>query len=255
MDTSLHTHPIAIFNDNYIWVMHNQQHAIIVDPGDAQVVIAFLQAQALQPVAILITHHHHDHVGGITALVDNYSIPVYGPAQENIPHRTHPLIEGDTLYIAELDVSFNVLDTPGHTAGHIVYYGADSLFCGDTLFGCGCGRLFEGTPAQMLNSLNKLAQLPPATAIYCAHEYTLNNIAFALTIEPENPALHQRLKHDQALRHQHLPTLPSTIAIEQATNPFLRCHLASLQHSMSYAHSANHRLATFTAIRKLKDQF
>ncbi|MEQ1667575.1 MAG: hydroxyacylglutathione hydrolase [Sulfuriferula sp.] len=255
MDTPLHTHPIAAFSDNYIWAMHNQQHAIIVDPGDAQVVIAFLQAHALQLVAILVTHHHHDHVGGIAVLLDKYPVPVYGPAHENIPHRTHPLTEGDTLHIAELGLSLSVLDIPGHTAGHIAYYGAGSVFCGDTLFGCGCGRLFEGTPAQMLNSLDKLVQLPPDTAVYCAHEYTLNNIAFALTLEPDNVALQQRAQHDQALRQQQLPTLPSTIAIEQATNPFLRCHLASLQHKMGFPPSAASTLATFSAIRTLKNQY
>lgn len=255
MDTPLHTHPIAAFNDNYIWAVHNQQHVIIVDPGDAQVVIAFLQAHALQLAAILVTHHHHDHVGGIAALLDKYPVPVYGPAHENIPHRTHPLTEGDALHIAELGLSLSVLDIPGHTAGHIAYYGAGSVFCGDTLFGCGCGRLFEGTPAQMLNSLDKLAQLPPDTAVYCAHEYTLGNIAFALTLEPDNLALQQRALHDQLLRHQHLPTLPSTIAIEKATNPFLRCHLASLQHKMGFPLGTASTLATFSAIRTLKNQF
>ncbi|BBP01132.1 hydroxyacylglutathione hydrolase [Sulfuriferula nivalis] len=253
MDTHLHIHPIPAFKDNYIWIIHNNQHAIVVDPGDAAVVLAYLIKHQLNLTAILITHHHHDHIGGIAKLVDTYAVPVYGPALENIPHRTHALREGDIVHIASLNLNLKTLDIPGHTAGHIAYYGANSVFCGDTLFGCGCGRLFEGTPAQMLASLSKLAQLPADTAVYCAHEYTLSGINFALTLESENVALQQRLQHDQALRDQDLPTLPSTLAIEKATNPFLRCHLPSIQIRMGFAINADNTLATFTAVRTLKD--
>jgi hydroxyacylglutathione hydrolase len=253
MDTPLHIHPIPAFQDNYIWTIHNDQHAIVVDPGDDAVVIAYLTKHQLNLTAILITHHHHDHIGGITKLVDTYTAPVYGPAQESIPHRTHALREGDIVHIASLNLNLEILDIPGHTAGHIAYYGANSIFCGDTLFGCGCGRLFEGTPAQMLASLSKIAQLPADTAVYCAHEYTLSGITFALTLEPDNAALQQRLQHDQNLRNQHLPTLPSTLAIEAATNPFLRCQLPSIQSKMGFAINNDNTLATFTTVRALKD--
>lgn len=253
MDTLLHIHPIPAFKDNYIWIIHDKQHAVVVDPGDSAVVTQYLAAHQLSLVAILITHHHHDHVGGVAKLVDTYPVPVYGPALEAIPCQIHPLQDGDVVYIASLKLNFKVLDIPGHTAGHIAYYGANSIFCGDTLFGCGCGRLFEGTPAQMLASLNKLAQLPPNTAVYCAHEYTLSGINFALTLEPDNTALQQRAQSDQALRHQHLPTLPSTIALEKATNPFLRCHLPGIQSRMGFSANAVNTLATFTAVRTLKD--
>jgi hydroxyacylglutathione hydrolase len=253
MDTPLHIHPLPAFKDNYIWIIHNNQHAIVVDPGDDAVVTAYLTKHQLSLAAILITHHHHDHIDGIAKLVNIYSASVYGPAQENIPHRKYALNEGDIVRIAPLNLNFEILDIPGHTAGHIAYYGANSVFCGDTLFGCGCGRLFEGTPAQMLASLSKLTQLPEDTAVYCAHEYTLSGINFALTLEPDNVALQQRLQHDQTLRNQDLSTLPSTLAIEKATNPFLRCHLSSIQNRMGFNIGSGNTLATFTAVRTLKD--
>lgn len=257
MNTSLHITPIAAFSDNYIWVIHNQRHAVVVDPGDANAVSAYLRTHNLSLSAILITHHHHDHTGGNEALVRAFSVPVYGPARESIPQLTHPLTEGSTIRFEELGLELQVLDVPGHTAGHIAYYADNMLFCGDTLFGCGCGRLFEGTPAQMLASLTKLGQLPANTSVYCAHEYTLGNIAFALTLEPDNPALQARAKTD----HEHLaagrPTLPSTIAMELATNPFLRCHLPSLHNAAERAagHSIIDTIEVFSTLRLLKNDF
>ncbi|NOT17582.1 MAG: hydroxyacylglutathione hydrolase [Sulfuriferula sp.] len=251
MNPRLHISPIPAFQDNYIWAIHDDRHAAVVDPGDAVAVLDFLQQHQLTLTAILITHHHHDHVGGIAALLAHGAVPVYGPALEPIPHLSHPLREGQHIHLEALDADFQILDLPGHTLGHIAYYGINSAFCGDTLFGCGCGRLFEGTAAQMLNSLSKLARLPAATAVYCAHEYTLSNITFALTLEPDNLALQQRHTRDSDLRAHQQPTLPSTIAIELASNPFLRCHLPKLQHVFN----TDNTLATFTAMRLLKDNF
>jgi hydroxyacylglutathione hydrolase len=217
---------VPAFKDNYLWVIHNESHAAVVDPGDAIPIINFLTANNLTPAAILTTHHHADHVGGVEALLDFYNlrgtIPVYGPAHERIPARTQALQEGNI--VSELGLSFDVIDVPGHTAGHIAYYAKNEgwLFCGDTLFACGCGRLFEGTAAQMQSSLAKLKTLPPSTIVYCAHEYTMANIKFALAVEPANRALQARAKTDAARREKNIPTVPFTIENEIATNPFLR---------------------------------
>jgi len=217
---------VPAFKDNYLWVIHNESHAAVVDPGDATPIINFLTANNLTLTAILTTHHHADHVGGVEPLLDFYNmrgtIPVYGPAQEHIPARTEALHEGSV--VSELGLSLDVIDVPGHTAGHIAYYAKNEgwLFCGDTLFACGCGRLFEGTAAQMQSSLAKLKALPPSTIVYCAHEYTMANIKFALAVEPANRALQARAKTDAARREKNIPTVPFTIANEIATNPFLR---------------------------------
>ncbi len=217
---------VPAFMDNYLWVIHNDTQAAVVDPGDATPIINYLTANHLTLVAILTTHHHTDHVGGVDALLDFYNlrgtIPVYGPAHERIPARTQALHEGNI--VSELGVSFDVIDVPGHTAGHIAYYAKSEgwLFCGDTLFACGCGRLFEGTAAQMQSSLAKLKALPPDTIVYCAHEYTMANIKFALAVEPENKALQARAKTDAARREKNIPTVPFTIENEIATNPFMR---------------------------------
>lgn len=257
MNTDLHISPISAFKDNYIWVIHNHSHAAVIDPGDAEVVIAFLQRHQLTLTSILITHHHHDHTGGNAALVKLFNVPVYGPAHESIPYLSQAVQEGNTISLKEFALDLQVLDVPGHTAGHIAYYTGSMVFCGDTLFGCGCGRLFEGTPAQMLASLTKLSQLPATTRIYCAHEYTLNNIAFALSIEPDNPALlaraktdHERIKHGQ-------PTLPSNITLELATNPFLRCHLPDLRRyaEQTAAKPVDTVVEVFGLLRSLKDEF
>jgi len=215
--------PLRAFKDNYIWALRNQRYAAVVDPGDAQPVLDFLQRERLELCAILATHHHPDHVGGVGALLAHRRVPVYGPRGEPISTLTHPVGEADAITIPELDLRFSVLDIPGHTRAHIAYYGADSVFCGDTLFACGCGRLFEGTPPQMAASLAKLAALPDATLVYSGHEYTLANIDFARAVEPGNSELAARAAREAEKRGRGLPTLPSTIGHEKKTNPFLRC--------------------------------
>jgi hydroxyacylglutathione hydrolase len=215
--------PLRAFKDNYIWTLRDQRSAAVVDPGEAGPVKEYLAREGLSLAAILATHHHPDHVGGIAELVRAKRVPVFGPKGEPIPELTHPLGEGDTVTIAELGASFSVLDIPGHTRAHVAYYGLGSLFCGDTLFACGCGRVFEGTAEQMVASLAKLAALPDATQVYCGHEYTLANIKFARAVEPGNAELAAREARAQKLRDAGLPTLPSTLGEERATNPFLRC--------------------------------
>lgn len=214
--------PVPAFEDNYLWLLVSGKQAAVVDPGDASPVLAYLAQHGLALCAILCTHHHGDHVGGIRTLLKQFDVPVYGPAHETIPGCTHPVAEGDTVKIPELGLEFSVIDVPGHTSGHVAYYGAERLFCGDTLFACGCGRLFEGTPETMYASIAKLARLPDATLMYCAHEYTLDNIRFAKKVEPDNPDLIQREADDRATRARHLPTVPSTLGLEKRTNPFMR---------------------------------
>jgi hydroxyacylglutathione hydrolase len=253
----LHIVPVRAFTDNYIWIIHDRCHAAVVDPGDAAPVLDFLRRENLQLVAILNTHHHNDHVGGNAALLREFPVPVYGPAHESIPTLTHRLREGDNVQLAEFPLSFNVLDIPGHTAGHIAYYGANLLFCGDTLFACGCGRLFEGTPQQMHASLQKLAGLPDETQVYCGHEYTLANIHFARAVEPGNQALLELEAAMKKLRKQDIPTLPSTLMREKATNPFLRCNqLEVIQSAGNYlGASLPDPVSVFAAIRSWKNDF
>lgn len=219
---------VPAFSDNYLWLIHDGSNAVAVDPGDAGPIMAALDAHKLSLTAILLTHHHPDHVGGVEALlrhVNDPNFPVYGPSREEIAGVTVRLNEGDKVEIGAPQLSFDVLDVPGHTSGHIAYVEREQgwLFCGDTLFACGCGRLFEGTPAQMTDSLAKLAALPPETLVYCAHEYTVGNVRFALAAEPGNRALQARLATEEEKRAQNKPTVPSTIGLEKHTNPFLRC--------------------------------
>lgn len=229
---SLEITPIPAFNDNYIWLLqhHGNKRVSVVDPGDAAPVLALLQAQGLELVTILITHHHADHTGGIAALRAAYpQVQVVGPQSTKIQGFDQTLSEGDKIRV--LGLEFAVLEIPGHTLDHIAFYWADDavdmapiLFCGDTLFAAGCGRIFEGTPAMMLNSLQKLQRLDAATRVYCAHEYTVANLRFALAVEPDNQDLQQRMADTVELRAADIPSLPSTIELEIRTNPFLRCH-------------------------------
>ncbi|MCY7387489.1 MAG: hydroxyacylglutathione hydrolase [Burkholderiales bacterium] len=234
---AISVHPISAFQDNYLWIIQNGSHAAIVDPGDATPVIEYLGTNDLQLSAIICTHHHADHVGGVEHLLDVLNlrgkIPVFGPASERIPARTKALSEGDRIAVPGIGLTFDILDVPGHTAGHIAYFGHGMLFCGDTLFACGCGRLFEGTAAQMTASLTKLKHLPPETKVYCAHEYTMANIKFAEAVEPDNGDLKLRKAFCAAKRHRNLPTVPSTIHLELATNPFLRWDQPAVQAAAS----------------------
>lgn len=252
--------PLPAFQDNYLWLLHDGQRALVVDPGDAQPVLAYLERSGLQLEAILVTHHHPDHIGGVDVLRDATGARVWGPARERIPEPVHRLAEGDTVNV--LGLTFRVLDVPGHTAGHIAYYceqidGAPLLFCGDTLFSGGCGRLFEGTPAQMLASLSKLAALPDATRVCCTHEYTLANLKFAKAVEPGNDELLHYSEHCERLRAQGLPTLPSSIGREKRINPFLRTRQAAVAQA-AQAHGAadpGDEVAVFAAIREWKNEF
>ncbi|HUQ27733.1 MAG TPA: hydroxyacylglutathione hydrolase [Usitatibacter sp.] len=216
-------HAVPAFKDNYIWILERGGNAAAVDPGDAKPVEDFLQSRGLTLTAVIGTHHHADHVGGLEALADHWRCPTFGPKREVAERLDHRLIQGDRFEVPGLGVSLETLDIPGHTAGHIALFGEDMVFCGDTLFACGCGRLFEGTPAQMLESLGKLARLSPATRVYCGHEYTMANIRFAQAVEPRNRALDERKEREASKQMRGEPTLPSTIADELATNPFLRC--------------------------------
>lgn len=262
--TAVKVHPIPAFEDNYLWIIHNGRHAAIVDPGDAKPVLEYLATNGLELVAIICTHHHADHVGGIEDLLDRLKlreeIPVYGPSSERIPARTHALREGDEITIQNLALTLSVLEVPGHTAGHIAYVGQGMLLCGDTLFACGCGRLFEGTAEQMTTSLAKLKRLPPETKVFSAHEYTMANIQFAEAVEPDNAALKLRKAFCAAQRHRNLPTLPSTLQLELATNPFLRWDQPAVQaaaaNRLKYDIGSNPAPAlVFGAIREWKNHF
>ncbi|MFO1315223.1 MAG: hydroxyacylglutathione hydrolase [Burkholderiales bacterium] len=225
--------PIPAFTDNYIWLLRDGGSAAVVDPGDEDPVLAYLALHGLALTAILTTHHHPDHVGGVAALLERHAVPVFGPGSEKIPGRTHVVGEGSVVQVPGLPVTFTGIDVPGHTAGHIAYFGdvggTPSLFCGDTLFAGGCGRLFEGTPAQMWASLSALARLPASTRVYCAHEYTLANLEFALAVEPGNAELRARKAAEAAKRARAEPTVPSTIGVERATNPFLRAAVPAVR--------------------------
>jgi hydroxyacylglutathione hydrolase len=252
--------PIPAFRDNYIWLIREGAHAAVVDAGDAAPVIAYLERERLDLIAIIATHHHNDHVGGNVGLLERWSVPVFGPANETIPGRTHALREGDHIAIPEINASFDVLDIPGHTAGHIAFVGSlpsPTLFCGDTLFAVGCGRLFEGTPAQMWSSLSKLAGLSGDTRVFCGHEYTLANIRFALAVEPDNQALVARQAREAQRRARNEPTLPSTIADERSTNPFLRASEPHLKRAAEAhaGHSLSDDVATFAELRAWKNAF
>jgi len=248
---------LRAFRDNYIWCLRNATHAVVVDPGDAAPVLDYLASERLDLAAILATHHHADHVGGVATLAAQYSAPVFGPAGETIPSITDRLREGDRVRIGLLGLAFDVLDIPGHTAGHIAFAGEGMLFCGDTLFSVGCGRIFEGTPAQMHASLMKLAALPGPTRVYCGHEYTLANIRFALAAEPDNSALVSREQEARTAVEHGRPSLPSTIAMELATNPFLRAgeHAVAAAAARDAGRQLHDTVEVFAALREWKNRF
>jgi hydroxyacylglutathione hydrolase len=252
--------PIPALTDNYIWLIANSvnRQCIVVDPGDAVPVLDTLSQHDLTLNAILITHHHHDHTNGINLLHETFpEAAIYGPAKEKISFMNHPLVENDEVDLSLLNLRLRVLDIPGHTKGHIAYYGNRMLFCGDTLFSAGCGRLFEGTAEQMFASLSKLADLPDDTLVYCAHEYTAANLRFAQTVEADNQDIKRRIIEIASLREKNQPSLPGLMKLEKLTNPFLRCNMDSVIKSVQ--HKFDKKLTTpsavFQTLRAWKDKF
>lgn len=248
--------PIPAFTDNYIWCLHDENHAVVVDPGDAAPVQKFLSDNNLRLDTILITHHHWDHIGGVKHLLGD-SVNVVGPVTERIPNITAPKTDGDQVTIPALGLTFTVFDVPGHTLDHIAYVGEMGLFCGDTMFSAGCGRLFEGTPAQMLAAFERFKALPDSTKVYCTHEYTEANVTFALELTPDNVALKQYQTWVLETRSKGLPTLPSSIKLEKNINPYMRVSEAELQAAIirKAGTNPNNDIETFAAVRTLKDNF
>lgn len=246
---------IPAFSDNYIWLIQNSdQRCAVVDPGDATPVLEYLKQHKLSLDAILITHHHNDHIGGVAELVRQYpDVDVVGPANEPVPTLTHPVEGGDQIEL--FGEVFFVLALEGHTLGHIGYVGDEKLFCGDVLFSAGCGRVFEGTMEQMHASLNKIVALPEETEVYCAHEYTASNLAFALAVEPDNEQLQQYRDEVNRLRAQNRPTLPTTLRREKWINPFLRTDQQSVIRSVANRTQQTDPLAIFSALREWKNEF
>lgn len=256
---------IPIYYDNYVWALHHpdKPHCIIVDPGEAEPILAYLDQHQQSLQAILVTHHHDDHIAGITDITAQHPVPVYGNRTDTISPITHPIDAGTSISIPGLEISAEVLDFTGHTLTHLGYFFAESghnpprLFCGDTVFMGGCGRLFEGTGAQMYQTFQRIMALPDHTLLYCAHEYTIHNLAFASTVEPDNHKILERISQTQSLQAQGKPSVPATLATEKATNPFMRVHLPNIQSAVSKQsgnpiHSPEQ---TFTELRAWKDIF
>lgn len=260
MTNAITIHPIPAFNDNYIWCLRRANEAILVDPGDAAPATAELARLDLKLIAVLITHHHPDHVGGLADLTAKWpNLPVYGP-HNSVSAINCPVANGDRVHI--FDIAFSVFEVPGHTLDHIAYFAQPAncdpvLFCGDTLFAGGCGRLFEGTPEQMLKSLSTLSELPGATRVYCAHEYTLSNLIFASAVEPENLALKARFEETEKKRKKSIATVPSTIELERQTNPFLRVNSQEVQRNVASWAQLQHwtDVQIFANLRSWKDNF
>ncbi|WP_299009941.1 hydroxyacylglutathione hydrolase [uncultured Shewanella sp.] len=256
--------PLPAFNDNYIWLIKQDDNSAIyvVDPGDANVVIQYLKANQLSLAGILITHHHIDHVGGIPALnafacqqANDSTIPIYGPASENIKGINQPITNEKSIILKNFNIKATIFTIPGHTLGHIAYLIDNHLFCGDTLFSGGCGRLFEGTPEQMHASLSTLSQLPETTKVFCTHEYTLANLDFALRVDPNNIDLQAYQKHVIETRKSGQASLPSSIGLEQKINPFLRCHTDTIQRSIRqhFKQFPSKESSFFALLRQWKD--
>lgn len=244
--------PIPAFQDNYIWLIRRGRRAAVVDPGDAVPVMQVLSHFSLELDAILVTHHHSDHIGGIPQLLQ-YRPRIYAPQKGHYAFPHQAVAENDTIELETLGLGLTVMELPGHTLDHVAYYGANSVFCGDTLFAAGCGRLFEGTPAQMFASLQRLAALPTNTNIYCTHEYTEHNIRFARTLDPENAALMQRQTEVAVIRRAQQPTLPTQLALELETNPFLRCHTSAIRAACGLKNADS--LQVFTEIREKRNHY
>ncbi len=251
--------PIPAFEDNYIWTVHDGRFAVIVDPGESAPILTWLAEQRIRPAAMLITHHHRDHIGGLAEILDRYpGTSVYGPAGDRIAGVDHAVNEGDVCQIPQLGLSFDVLAVPGHTPGHVGYHGHGWLFCGDTVFSCGCGKVFGSTPELLHTSLKRIAALPGDTLICSAHEYTLENIRFAVSVEPDNPDLLAWRKRAGELRDRDQPTLPTRLSEELAFNPFMRCHLPALQRRLAELTSRDvfsNTTDAFKALRRLRDGF
>ena len=251
--------PLSAFSDNYIWAIVRGKRCALVDPGEAAAALRFLANHALELDAILLTHHHSDHIGGVPELLRHNPVALFGPQDARIPWVTHPLEDGDsfTLAGATKDFLFRTLAVPGHTQSHLAFLCEEALFCGDTLFSAGCGRIFEGSPEQMFASLQRLAELPDSTQVFCAHEYTEANLRFAQAVEPGNPEIAARIRACAALRRAGHPSLPSTLREEKHVNPFLRCNEANvLAAAQAYAPAtALCPEACFATLRAWKNVF
>lgn len=252
----LHITPLPALADNYIWLLNDDDgNAVVFDPGEADVVERALVERSLALKSILLTHHHHDHIGGVPALLRNHSVPVYAPVDERITTATESVSDNDVIVIDGPACQFQVISVPGHTLSHVAYAGAGALFCGDTLFSLGCGRLFEGTPAQMLSSLDRLSALPEETLVCGGHEYTQTNARFAHTVEPGNADLSMRMREVSELRSRQIPTLPVQLASELACNPFLRVDSTAVIKWCEQQGVKGGRIDRFAAVRAAKDTF